>query len=203
MGNRQQSQPQVVRISTSTGFVPNGEKVADRSWWLPMVTNITNFYQWWLMFNPWWPMFTRCWPDGSQGTQCCQPSKSCKNWWKNQKNRTNMSWQYCFGLKVPMNFPIPWLTSVISDTIGSISYHQLSIGKHRWHRWGTRCIFGHQQQCQHRLPDDIGNWQRSQNWVVWSSAAISHRVSQAYVWEYWCWNIHICQLLTETGGTFD
>jgi hypothetical protein len=78
-----------------------------------------------------------------------------------------------------MNYPIPRLTSVISDTIGSIGYHQLSIGKHRWDRWETRCIFGHRQQSQHRLPDDIGNRQRSQNRVVSSSAAIGHWVSQA------------------------
>jgi hypothetical protein len=35
-----------------------------------------------------------------------------------------------------MNYPIPRLTLVISDTIGSIGYHRQSIGKYPWHRWG-------------------------------------------------------------------
>jgi hypothetical protein len=35
-----------------------------------------------------------------------------------------------------MNYPIPRLTLVISDTISSIVYHRQSIGKHPWHRWG-------------------------------------------------------------------
>ncbi len=35
----------------------------------------------------------QCLPDESWGIQCCQPSKSCKNWWK-------MSWQHYFRLKI-------------------------------------------------------------------------------------------------------
>jgi hypothetical protein len=41
-----------------------------------------------------------------------------------------MGWQHCFRLKQPMKYPIPWLTLVVSATIGSICYHRLSIRKH-------------------------------------------------------------------------
>ncbi len=92
-------------------------------------------------------------PNGSWGIQCCQPSKSWKNWWKNQKNGTKIIWQHRFRLKQLMTYPIPWLTSVMSATIHSIGYHRLAIGKHCWHWWGTWCIFGNRWQSWHWLPD--------------------------------------------------
>jgi hypothetical protein len=57
-----------------------------------------------------------------------------------------MSWQHCIRFKQPINYLIPLLTSVISATIGYIGYPLISFGKHYWHWWGTRCIFGHWQQ---------------------------------------------------------
>jgi hypothetical protein len=39
---------------------------------------------------------------------------------KNQKNGTKIIWQHCFRLKQPMNYPIPWLTLVISATIATM-----------------------------------------------------------------------------------
>ncbi len=92
-------------------------------------------------------MFYWCLPDGSQGIQCCQPSKSCKNWWKYQKNSKKMGWQHCICLGITRFLGI----------IGSHRWHRLTIGYYRWHRWCTRYIFGHRRQNQHRLPEDIGN----------------------------------------------
>ena len=98
--------------------------LADADWWFADITNDNWCYQCLTNAGKCSPDGDQCLPDGSRGIQCCQPSKSCKNWWKNQKNRTNMSWQHCLRLKLLMNYPIPRLTSVISDTIGSIGYHR-------------------------------------------------------------------------------
>jgi hypothetical protein len=43
-------------------------------------------------------------------------------------------------LKQLMNYSIHRQTSVISDTISSIGYHRLYIGKHRWHWWGPNAF---------------------------------------------------------------
>ncbi len=89
-----------------------------------------------------------CLPNGSRGIQCCQPSKSCKNWWKYQKNAKKMGWQHC-------------ILSVVIDVIGSHQWHRLTIGYYQWHQWCTRYIFGLRQQNQHRLPEDIGNQKKT------------------------------------------
>jgi hypothetical protein len=64
---------------------------------------------------------------------------------------------------------------VVISGINWLSGNMVGIGL----KADTRYIAGHQQQSQHRLPDDIGNRQKSQNRVVSSSASIGHRVSQA------------------------
>ena len=115
-----------------------------------MVTNITDGEQCLTDGDQYFTNVDRCLPNASWGIQCCQPSKSCKNLWKNQKNRTNMSWQHCFRLKTANELPDS------SPNIGHIGFHRfyrLSIGMHRWHRWETRCIFGQWQQSQHQLHD--------------------------------------------------
>jgi hypothetical protein len=90
-------------------------------------------------------MVTNFYPMVAEESSVANPQKVAKIDKKSEK-RTNMSWQHCLRLKLPMNYPIPRLTSVISDTIGSIGYHWLSIGKHRWHRWETQYIAGHREQ---------------------------------------------------------
>ena len=120
--------------------------LADAGWWFANITDDNWCYRCLTDAGKCSPNGDQSLPDGSRLFQCCQPSKSCKNWWKNQKNRTNMSWQHCFRLKQPINYLIPWLTSVISATIGYIGYPLISFGKHYWHWWGTQCIFGHRQQ---------------------------------------------------------
>jgi hypothetical protein len=77
----------------------------------------------------------RCLPDGSLGIQCCQPSKSCKNWWKYQKNAKKIGWQHC-------------ICRGITRFLGIIGIHRchrchrLIIGYYRWHRCETRYIAG-------------------------------------------------------------
>ncbi len=156
-----------------------------------MQTMLTNAGRWLADITDYYWCFTdagRCLPDGdqylpngSQGNKCCQPSISCKNWWKNQQNGTNMSWHPYFWLKQQMYYPISWLTLVISATIGSIGYYRLSISKHRWHRWGTQCIFGHLQLSQHWRPNVIGTRSQFSNQIVSSLAAIGHRMFQIYI----------------------
>ena len=85
-----------------------------------------------------------------------------------------MSWQHCFRFKQPINYLIPWLTSVISATIGYIGYPLISFGKHYWHWWGTQCIFGHRQQSQHRRPDPNLPIE-----PVLSLASIGHQIAKA------------------------
>ncbi len=120
-----------------------------------MITDVTNVL----------PMLANVHPmvaeESSVGNK--NPQKVAKIEEKNQKNRTNMSWQHCFRLKQPINYPVPWLTLVISATIGYIGYPLKRIGKHYWHWWGTRCIFGNPQQSWHRRPDDIGSLSQSSN----------------------------------------
>ncbi len=39
--------------------------------------------------------------DGSRGIQCCQPLKSCKNWWKYQKNGKRWVGNTAFANELP------------------------------------------------------------------------------------------------------
>ncbi len=77
-----------------------------------------------------YPMVTngdRCLPDSSRGIQCCQPSKSCKNWWKYQKNAK----KWLATLYLPRNYPIPWYywySSMSLVVIGVIDWLSGTIG---------------------------------------------------------------------------
>jgi hypothetical protein len=64
-----------------------------------MITDVTNVL----------PMLANVHPmvaeESSVGNK--NPQKVAKIEEKNQKNRTNMSWQHCFRLKQPINYPVP------------------------------------------------------------------------------------------------
>ncbi len=96
-----------------------------------MITDGNRYYRCLPMFTEGDRCFTdgdQCLPNGGRGIQCYQPSKSCKNWWK---NRTNMSWQHCLRLKLPMNYSIPQsygIPSILSASIGYLSVSIVGIG---------------------------------------------------------------------------
>ncbi len=162
---------------TATISVPDGNKVADFTPIrpiLPILQMFTDVYRCFTDGDRCLPDGDRCLPDGSWGTQCCQPSKSCKNWKKYQKNAKRWVGNTVFAEELPDSSVL----SVVIDVIGSHRCHQchrLIIG---YYRCDTRCIADHRRQNQHRLPEDIGNWQKDQNRVVSSSASVGHRVSQ-------------------------
>ncbi len=70
------------------------------------------------------PDGNRCLPDGSRGIQCCQPSKSCKNWWKYQKNAKKLVGNTVFAEELPDSSVL----SVFIDVIGVIDWLSGTIG---------------------------------------------------------------------------
>jgi hypothetical protein len=71
-----------------------------------MITDVTNVLP---MLANVHPMVTNVYlmvaEESSVGNK--NPQKVAKIEEKNQKNRTNMSWQHCFRLKQPINYPVP------------------------------------------------------------------------------------------------
>jgi hypothetical protein len=119
----------------------------------PMVANITDVL----------PMVTDVFPMVVKESSIANPQKVAKIYEKMRKIEQTLVGNTVLDLKQLMNYPIPRLTLGISDTIGSIGYHRLSIGKHCWHLWETQCIFRHRQQSQHWRPDVIGTQSQCSN----------------------------------------
>ena len=121
-----------------------------------MITNVTNILT---MLADVYLMMTNVYPMVAKESSVANPQKVAKIDEKIRKIE-HIIWQRCFRLKTADEL----LDS--SASIGHIGYHRfyqlpsaihrLAIGRHCWHRWGIQCIFGHQQQSQHRRPDVIG-----------------------------------------------
>ncbi len=73
-------------------------------------------------------MVNNVYPMVAEESSVANPQKVAKIVEKIRKMEQTWVGQTALDLKQPMNYPIPRLTSVISNTIGSIGYHGLSIG---------------------------------------------------------------------------
>ncbi len=62
-----------------------------------------------------------CLPNGSHGIQYCQPSKSCKNWWKNQKYGKKIVGNTAFADELP-NSSVLLVKFIESEVIGDIDW---------------------------------------------------------------------------------